>query len=134
MQTFPYQLPSGSNIIPNISGINNLGSINYPFSEIYAKTGYFTNVSGMSPISILSDTNLTEGTTLTAPIISGTTISGDTISIGTTITAQVSGTLNIASATYPFNYIYGIPILQSADGSYWKLTVDNAGVVSGVAA
>ncbi len=63
MITYPFQIPSGTNIIPDISGINNLGSLDYPFSGIYAVS----------------------------------------------------------------------PIIQSPNGSYWRITVDDVGVVSGVA-
>ena len=44
-----------SNITPTASGENNIGSTSLPFLGVYAKTGYFTNLSGLSPITIKSD-------------------------------------------------------------------------------
>lgn len=48
-------LSSGTDILNTASGINNLGSFSNPFSGIYAKTVYATNITGMSPINVLSD-------------------------------------------------------------------------------
>ena len=68
---------SGSNILPLVSGTQSIGSFAQPFSGVYAKTGYFTNVSGMSPINILSDLNIKSGVNITTEN-SGTSLLGTT--------------------------------------------------------
>ena len=35
MSNYPFQIPSGITLIPDFSGTNNFGSINYPISGIY---------------------------------------------------------------------------------------------------
>lgn len=36
METYPFSIPSGVNIIPDISGINNIGSSTLPLNYIYS--------------------------------------------------------------------------------------------------
>jgi len=114
MSTFPFQLPSGTNIIPDVSGINNLGSINYPFSEIYSKYGFFTNISGTSPMNILSDIILSNENILYASMISGTIISGNNLKINTSILAP----------TTP-------PTSGTADGTIGQTIIGNDGYLYG---
>lgn len=69
----------GASILTTISGTGSIGSLSSPFLDMYAKTGYFTNISGMSPINFKSELVLSSG-----------------------ITPQTSGTLGLGSSNYPF--------------------------------
>jgi hypothetical protein len=70
---------SGASILTAESGTGDIGSFAFPFSGVYAKTGYFTSISGMSPINILSELVLSSG-----------------------ISPQTSGTLSLGSSDFPF--------------------------------
>jgi len=70
---------SGASILTALSGTGSIGSLSEPFADVYAKTGYFTNVSGMSPINILSEIVVSSG-----------------------ITPTSSGTLNLGTSDFPF--------------------------------
>jgi hypothetical protein len=52
---------SGASLLTAISGTGTVGEYGMPFSGIYAKTGYFTNISGLSPITMLSEVVLSSG-------------------------------------------------------------------------
>ncbi len=39
--TYPFSIPSGTNLVPEASGVNQLGTPSYPFA-----TGYFNNAFG----------------------------------------------------------------------------------------
>ena len=59
---------SGASILTAISGENTVGTLAAPFSGVYAKTGYFTNISGMSPVTVLSPLVVSSGI---SPSVSG---------------------------------------------------------------
>lgn len=59
-------LTTGSNITNIGSGTNNLGDSNNPFSGIYTKVLHASFISGLSPVTFLSDIILNPGSTLTA--------------------------------------------------------------------
>lgn len=69
-------IETSGNIAPVASGTNDIGSLALPYQSVYAKTGYFTNISGMSPINLQTD-----------------------------LLPVTSGTLNLGSASLPFNSV-----------------------------
>jgi len=71
-RTYSWSVPSGQAILPETSGTNDLGSANLPYRNVYALNLYGNEnfvVSGTSTILNVLDTT----------VLSGTTISGDTI-------------------------------------------------------
>ena len=78
-------LDSGVDILNGTSGINSLGDLANPFSGIYSKNIYVTNIYGMSPVTFEADINL------------GT---------GSQITFAQSGTTDIGEATSPVGTLY----------------------------
>ena len=82
-------LQTGSNITNIGSGLNNLGDTNNPFAAVYTKVLAATTITGLSPITFVSDIRL-----------------GDGISIG------ASGTgITFGSATNPITTIYATSIV-----------------------
>ena len=63
------------------SGTSSIGSLSNPLSDIYAKTGHFTNLSGMSPITTYSD-----------------------------ILPATSGNINFGTAALPFATLYATTV------------------------
>jgi hypothetical protein len=57
---------SGSSITNTVSGINQLADDSNPFGDIYTKTLHVTNITGMSPINILSNLEFGSGVTIGA--------------------------------------------------------------------
>ncbi len=114
--TFPHIVPSGTDIIPYLSGFSNIGTIPNPFSginavnisganvfasnEVYSNVISGTTISGnsitaltevFSPVisgTTISGNNITALTELFSPVISGTTISGNSISANTISTTS----------------------------------------------
>jgi len=64
-----FTMQSGAAIVNSVSGVNNLGSSNYPFANVYTKTINATYVSGLSPVTFLSNIVMNQGTSIT---VSGT--------------------------------------------------------------
>lgn len=81
-------LGTGVNISTAGSGINNMGSLNNPMGEVYTKTLYATNVTGMSPINFLSDISLSGNITTQQP---GTTIGSVSNPINTLYVTNIVG-------------------------------------------
>jgi hypothetical protein len=52
---------SGASILNSVSGINQIGDDTNPFGDIYTKTLHATNITGMSPITVLSDLEFSSG-------------------------------------------------------------------------
>jgi hypothetical protein len=52
---------TAGNIIPTISGVDNLGSLTNPFSGAYIKDAYISNLHGMSPIRFNNDIVMASG-------------------------------------------------------------------------
>lgn len=46
MSTYPFQVPSGTGFIPNVSGTNDLGSATRPFRNLYTDDIYSNNFNG----------------------------------------------------------------------------------------
>lgn len=57
---------SGSSITNTISGVNQIGDDTNPFGDVYTKTLHATNITGMSPINVLSDIEFGSGVTIGA--------------------------------------------------------------------
>lgn len=76
-ETYPFQVPSGSNIIPDVSGNNFIGSSSKPFGSLFANSIFATNISGS-----LSDNRLNPHNVL---VVSQTPGSGQFSSIATAV-------------------------------------------------
>ena len=101
MITYPFAIPSGSNITPLVGGSNAIGSSGNPIGSIYANTngGVYCNVQTMNPVT-LNATNIT-GVNITA-----TNISGANITFGNSIVFSGVQALGIATlATISFGSI-----------------------------
>jgi len=125
---------SGANILPLVSGINNLGTPSTPFGTIYANfvissgsTGQFVNISGDTMTGPLN-----------VPVLSGSIISGNTIyqngiqiinsgiGLGSVSVTKAGETLTISGTQYilPSNVVQsasssgiGYPVYNSQSGS-----------------
>lgn len=127
--TYPSQVPSGVNIVPEISGINNLGAPSTPWSGDYSN-GFF--ITGPNPIitSIASGYNLTiasSGNTSAIVLSAAGTeemrLSGSFIQLasGISIVNNVSGFNNLGTLTNPFGNIFsnsGIFVSKVGIGIY----------------
>jgi len=58
-------LSSGAGILNDVASVNNLGSSGYPFGDIYTTTLNASFVSGLSPITFLSELQLHSGVSIT---------------------------------------------------------------------
>lgn len=74
MQTFPFEIPSGITIIPEISGSVSLGTTVLPFETVSANTFSGNNIYRQG----VELTNYTLPATVNATVFSGTMISGNT--------------------------------------------------------
>jgi hypothetical protein len=75
----------GVSILSSVANTSNLGSFAKPFDQVFAQTGNFHAVSGLSPINFLSSINLQSGTS---------------------IATIESGVANIGSESSPFKTLY----------------------------
>ncbi len=133
-------ITTGGNIAPQASGVDNLGSPSLPYSGIYAKSMTFNDT--LSTISapnldVLASGSMLVGSTQgSVSILSHTSIflgAQSFVSLTGDFLPSFSGTQNIGSQTVPFSGVVARSfITQSPNGNYWRLVVDNAGVVSGV--
>ena len=84
-----FTLGSGSKILNSNSGTNSLGSVAEPFGWVSTKTLNVTNISGMSPVTFLSNIEFVSGSTI----------------------AAASSGINIGSASNPIATIYATTIV-----------------------
>ena len=130
-------LKDGSHVVNDVSGINNMGSSDYPFGDIYTKTINASFVSGLSPITFLSDIILDSGSNFT---FSGTdTIMGsvstplDTLYVTTIIgaTGLDANTLVHKSGSNIFGDINFTGISSIVlDGTGNNISVNTSGTVT----
>jgi hypothetical protein len=105
-------LDSGTSVDNAYSGVNSLGSIANPFSGVYAKEAYFSNIFGMSPIGINSDL---------------------AIRSGVSITLDSSGTVTIGSDASPLKHIYADNlIVGTISGAATNFVNISGGSIDGV--
>jgi hypothetical protein len=90
--TGTFTFGSGSALLNEDSGVNNIGDASNPFGDAFIKTLHVTNLSGMSPINLLSD------------II---------IDSGVSIDFASSGTVDIGSISNPVGTLYADNVVSS---------------------
>ncbi len=95
-------LNSDTSLMTNGSGVSFIGTSNNPFGSIYAKDGYFTNLHGLSPITINND-----------------------------LIAANSGIQNLGSSSKPFNVLYANSVIASGITN-WAFNEVPAGTVNGL--
>ena len=123
MITYPFPVPSGTNIIPYVSGTNNIGSAAAPFQTIFSN-----NYSGNSA-SITSVTVTTiSGNNVNASNINATNISGTNITF-TGVLTYPSGSI-VAGLQNLYTVDFGTKPVQSATFTVSNSAVNVANYVS----
>jgi len=119
-------LKSGVDITAQVSGSNNIGSADFPFDTIYAINVVSSGITG-EYVHISGDTMTG---TLNAPVVSGTIISGNTISIEENILPIHSGVSDLGSADFPFRAVYADDLVDTS-GSSMFLKIDGSNSMTG---
>ncbi len=115
-----------------LSGIGNQATIQGNFLDILGGSNFpNTNITLHNDQVSLNSDGLMYLTTNAGDI--GLFSSSNLLIQASGILPVVSGTQNIGSQIFPYNNTYSTNfITQSPNGSYWKLSVNNAGIVTGV--
>jgi len=113
-------LDSGSNISNLISGVNQLGDVANPFGGVYTKYLFATNISGLSPITFLSDLEFASGTNIAA--------SGSGITIGSA--SNPISVLYAQTLVGPSGFDIGAMVAKSGSDIFGNITFSgNANLV-----
>ena len=129
-------LKSGNSLLALTSGSNNIGTAASPFNIIYANQFIGSGTGGGTGDYVEKSGDSMTGA-LYVPVLSGTTISGNTYSIEGNLSPVTSGTSLIGSADYPFstlfvNAISGVTLGSSFTGGAITsaLTPTNSGTLT----
>jgi hypothetical protein len=85
-----FTMQSGASIVNTTSGVNNLGSSNLPFANVFTKTINATYISGLSPVTFLSSIIMSPGSTITTSG-TGVTIGSSDNPISTLYVSNIIG-------------------------------------------
>lgn len=122
-QTYPYSIPSGTDIIPESSGTSSLGSLAYPFASIVTNA---ISVSG-SPFTPYTDAQARAVVSGTSPI----TVTNALVGISSTPTFTTVNASTLSGTTVSGNNFYrqGVELTQYTD-TMAKATISGTGLIS----
>lgn len=124
-ETFPFSIPAGNDLVPAVSGTQNLGSLTYPFSGLYAKSIYDDGVQ-LFPATATSPMTVTSGVIAisTSPTFTNITASGIVTTAPSCAWIFASGITGYALSTTQYTVMSGTGF-QTYSGANFTITASN---------